>query len=361
LFDGRTGAIKLTFNNPAPTDLDGFAQSVAGGDGRVFITTRGLDDRIYGFSTTDGGLLHTIPNPDGRGGNFAAWVAYGSGSVLTSSPSYFDVPLQMGTVGRAYLFDARNGLLQRPLPNPEPNIGDAFGIGASLAVFGNRAVVGADTDDLPGDSNSQTNNQGRVWVFDRLTGQTVFTLENPNPQKPPPQFLSDWFGSNVAADEHAIVVGARFDDTSGIEDSGAVYVFDSATGALRHTLFSPHPGRLGLFGWSVAVTPDGNVLVGELNTAVNGIESAGHAYLFDGMTGSLLLDIPNPEAGRAGGFGASVAATEQGIFVSAPSASAVFVFEGIPEPSSLILGMTLLVFVVGILVGESRKRRAPRL
>jgi outer membrane protein assembly factor BamB len=358
LFDGRTGALKLTFNNPAPVDLDDFGTALAGGDGRVFIATDGLDDRIYGFSTSDGSLLHTISSPDGRGGNFAAAVAYGSGSVLTSAPSY-TIPFGMQSVGRAYLFDAASGLLQRPLPNPEPKTGDAFGIGDSLALFANRALIGAYLDDLPGDSNPQTDNQGRVWVFDRVTGQTVFTLENPNPQKPPPGFLSDAFGRNVAANEYVTVVGAHFDDSSGVDESGTVYVFDSDTGSLRHTLFSPQPESLGGFGLSVALTPGGDVLVGASSTSVDGILPAGHVYLFDGMTGSLLLDIPNPEPGRLGPFGGSVAATADRIFVSLPSAPAVYVYEGIPEPSSLVLGITILVFLLGTVVVQGRKRRAP--
>jgi outer membrane protein assembly factor BamB len=337
----------LTFNNPAPADLDDFAPALAGGDGRVFIATHGLDDRIYAFSTTDGGLLHTISNPDGQGGNFATWVAYGSGSVLTSSPAYFDPGLQMDIVGRAYLFDARNGLLQRPLPNPEPKAGDAFGSGKSLAVFGNRAVVGADTDDLPGDTQPDGDNPGRVWVFDRLTGQTVFTLENPNPQKSPPNFFSDWFGSRIAASDEVIAVGALFDHTSGIEDSGTVYIFDSETGVLRHTLFGPQSERNGRFGETIAITPDGNVLVGAWNTTILGEQATGHAYLFDGMTGDLLLDIRNPELEQFGAFGVSVAATEQLVFVGAPAAGAVYVFEGIPEPSALALAGTVLAVVLG--------------
>jgi hypothetical protein len=212
-----------------------------------------------------------------------------------------------------------------------------------LAVFGNRAVVGAEGDDLPGDNHPDGDNPGRVWVFDRLTGHTVFTLENPNPQ-PRPNF-SDSFGHRVAASEHVIVVGAAFDDTAGFENAGTVYVFDSDTGALRHTLFSPQPQPFGGFSQGIAVTTDGNVIVGDWNTTVNGVPSAGHVYLFDGTTGSMLLNIPNPEPGRFGPFGVSVADLDGRIVVGAPAAGSVYVFEGIPEPTSLALAG--VAFVMG--------------
>jgi outer membrane protein assembly factor BamB len=339
LFDGQTGALKLTFNNPMPTDLDRFAESVAGGDGRVFLATGGLDDRVYAYSTSDGRLLHTIPSPDGRSTNFASNVAYGAGSVLVSSPSFSGMPFVAQSIGQAYLFDGATGLMQRPLPNPEPKASDIFSHGESLAVFGNRAVVGAVLDDLPGDTRPDGDNPGRVWVFDRLTGDPVFTLENPNPESP---FLSDSFGSSAAANDHAIVVGAMFDHTSGVQDSGTVYVFDSITGLLRHTLFSPQPERLGGFGESVAVTSDGNILTGAWVTDADGIARAGHTYLFDGETGEMLLDIAHPDPRP---FAWSIAAEQNRIFVGAPATGTVYVLESIPEPSSLALAG--VAFVMG--------------
>jgi hypothetical protein len=75
---------------------------------------------------------------------------------------------------------------------------------------------------------------------------------------------------------------------------------------------------------------------------------AGAAYLFDGLTGSLLLDIPNPDPARFPGFGASFAATSDRIFVGAPFDETVLVFESIPEPSTLYLTGSILtaIFVV---------------
>jgi outer membrane protein assembly factor BamB len=364
LFDGQTGKLKWTFNNPDPTNQDVFGHAVTGGDGRVFISTSGLESRVYGFDVKSGQLLHAIYDPDGHGDTFGTGATYGNGSLLVGSPAY-SPNLQMRSVGRAYLFDGATGDLQRTLPNPEPKATDIFGSGFGMAVFDNRAIVGAQLDDLSDDQRPDGENVGRVWVFDRTTGQTVFTLENPNPQTPLPLNLPDSFGRSVAANDQIIVVGADDDDTSGINGSGTVYVFDSDTGALRHTLFSPQLEDNGTFGSSVAVTREGNIVVGAWNVSVDGIPGAGHAYLFDGVSGSLLLDLTNPEPDRFEGFGWAVAAADGRIFVATgdadpngfTNAGAAYVFEGIPEPNSMALAVTGLVFVIVVVRTRIKWRR----
>jgi outer membrane protein assembly factor BamB len=357
LFDGQNGQLKLTFNNPEPANQDDFGEALTGGDGRVFITTNGIIDRIYAFSADTGEPLYTAYHPDGpRGGSFGNSLAYGHGGLLVSNPSH-SVPFD--TVGLVYLLDASTGQIVRPIENPEPKAGDLFGIGPSLAIFGNRAVVGAEVDDLPGDDRPDGDNPGRVWVFDRLSGQTAFVLDNPNPSKGPPFFFSDSFGFTVAANEHVIAVGAQEDDTSGISDSGTVYVFDGATGALRHTLFGPHLELDSQFGRSISVTPAGNVLVGA-RTTVDEIPRAGHAYLFDGLTGNLLLDIPHPEATPSAAFGWSVAAIDDSRLVVGDFLGGVYVIEGIPEPASLTLAIGTFIALAAIYWARALKGRVQR-
>jgi outer membrane protein assembly factor BamB len=361
LFDGKTGGLKLTFDNPEPGNNDVFARALTGGDGRVFISTSGLDHRLYAYSAITGKLSYTLLEQDifGRG------PAYGKGSLLVANPSYH---LPFDTVGRAYLFDAETGQLQRTIPNPEPKAADSFGGGIMpLAVFGDRVAVGADLDDLPDDTRPDGDNPGRVWVFDRITGDPLLTLENPNPAKPAPLFLSDAFGDSLAANEQFIVVGAINEDASGVANSGAVYVFRSDTGALVNTLYSPVLESSADFGRSLAITAEGTVLVGAWNTTVNGIDGAGHVYLFDGVTGSLLLDIPNPDPTEFSAFGWSVAALDDRIVVGARSANSdglsfvgsVYVIEGIPEPGSLALAISVLILLASVCgIRRFRKRAA---
>jgi outer membrane protein assembly factor BamB len=320
LFDGSTAQLKWTFENPDPMDQDRFAPAITGGDGRIFISTIGLVERVYAFDVMSGAAVATIANPVPNN-NFGTGLEYGDGHLLVSAPG-FSIP-GSNAVGRAYLFEAGTGQLNRPIPNPEPKAGDGFGSGISLAIVGDRAIVGAMGDDLPEDTQPDGDNPGRVWVFDRATGQSRFTFENPNANNQlAPFFLSDRFGRSVAAGANLIAVGAVEDSSSGVAQSGTVYVFDIETGALRHTLFSPQLEAGGGFGRSLAVTAEGDVLVGAWSTSVNGIDDAGHVYLFDGESGNLVLDIPHPEPTRGDGFGWSVAAGGGRILVGAPNGDA---------------------------------------
>jgi hypothetical protein len=160
----------------------------------------------------------------------------------------------------------------------------------------------------------------------------------------------------VAANEHVIAVGAHNDDTSGVAASGTVYVFDSKTGVLRHTLLSPQLEFDGHFGETLAVTPAGNVLVGAWSNDVSGIESAGHAYLFDGLTGNLLLDLANPQPSASAAFGWRVAAIDNRLVVGDfASTEGIYVFESLPEPSSVVLMASLLL--VGAALHQVRRLR----
>jgi hypothetical protein len=52
LFDGQSGNLNQTFNLPEPMREDLFASSLAGGDGRVFISARGVPSRVYAFDAS---------------------------------------------------------------------------------------------------------------------------------------------------------------------------------------------------------------------------------------------------------------------------------------------------------------------
>jgi outer membrane protein assembly factor BamB len=350
LFDGQTGQLLHTFNDPRPSSQNRFAESIVGGDGQVFIGTIGNPESVYVFSAATGQLLRTIPSVTASSNNFGDSLAYDNGNLLVAEPSF------MNATGRAHLFDASTGQLLRSLPNPEPKDSDLFAGGTSSVGFvGNKIVVGALLDDLPGDSDPSGDNPGRAWVFDRESGATLLTLENPRADNQlPPFFFSDSFGRTVAAGSGMIVVGSNNESTGGPLESGTVFVFDAESGALRHTLLSPVPEFKGEFGRAVAVTPWGGVLVGSYGESVDGLVSAGNVYLFDGATGDLLLDLANPEPKQGAAFGWSVWANEDRILVGAVAGNSaevsgsgvVYVFEGIPEPGAVVMAVIAAIVVM---------------
>jgi outer membrane protein assembly factor BamB len=205
LFDGQTGKLSFTLNNPQPQNNDSYAASLAGGDGRAFVSTTGVSDRVYAYSTSTGELLQTINKPLEQNISFGRALAYGEGRLLVSDPAFSGSPFIAQGIGEAYLFDAASGQLERALPNSDPHEFDLFGSGLSLAISGNRAFIGAELDGPDDRVNS-----GRVWVFDRSSGNVLFTLENPNPEST----FFDSFGFSIAANQEVIAVGSVKDSTA---------------------------------------------------------------------------------------------------------------------------------------------------
>src|SRR5438094_807640 len=192
------------------------------------------------------------------------------------------------------------------LLDPTPAENDFFGSAVTLA--GGNLLVGARFDDTAA-SDAGAAGAGAAYLFDARTGALVQTLANPTPAD------YDLFGDAVAAAGAIAVVGAPFDDTTK-PNAGSAYVFDTATGALLHTLQAPHPREGDLFGSAVAAS-DTMILVGapfDDTVAAN----AGAAHLFDASTGALLHTFLNPRANPDGRFGSAVAIAGSAVLIGAP-------------------------------------------
>ena len=137
-------------------------------------------------------------------------------------------------------------------------------------------------------------------------------LASPNSQ------ASGFFGYSVAISGATVVVGAYNEAVGTAAGAGHAYVFDAISGGLVSTLISPNPQYLGSFGFSVAVSGT-TVVVGAFGEAVGTAQLAGHAYVFDATTGGLISTLisPNPEA--YGQFGNSVAISGTTVVVGAPN------------------------------------------
>jgi hypothetical protein len=155
-----------------------------------------------------------------------------------------------------------------------------------------------------------------VYVFDTRTGGVISTLTSPSAQ-----LYAGGFGQSVATDGSIVVVGAPIEDASGLTRAGHSYLFDGATGTLISTLTSPNAQIEGEFGHSVALS--GNVVV--VSTPFeesNGFSKAGRAYVFNATTGSLIYALASPDAATFGLFGASVSTNDNQVVVGAEGESA---------------------------------------
>jgi outer membrane protein assembly factor BamB len=221
------------------------------------------------------------PTPTGGDefGSFGA-VALDGNYVLVGAR--FD-DTQGFSVGQAHLFDAATGNLVRTFDDPTPTRQDYFG--NSVALDGNQVLIGANRDDTQG------NDVGQAYLFDAASGDLLQVFNDPTPTD------GDWFGRSVAIDDGRVLIGARHDDTRGL-DAGQAHLFDVATGNLLHTFNDPTPTGQGFFGhW---VTLDGNYV---LVSAVGGNE----AHLFDAATGHLLRTFTSPGPGSPDRFAIAVA------------------------------------------------------
>lgn len=176
---------------------------------------------------------------------------------------------------------------------------DRFGV--SVAINGRIAVIGADRGENVEDS-------GAVYIFDLRTRQQLFRLV------PDDASRFDFFGTSVAVEGDIVVIGATDDDEFGAS-SGAVYIFDAATGKQVHKLVPELGTEFAYFGNSVGIC-DSKVVIGARGDTLHGFRT-GKAYIFDANTGEQLLEIIPDDSQRGQSFGQSVAINKTVVVVGA--------------------------------------------
>jgi hypothetical protein len=229
---------------------------------------------------------------------------------------------------------------------------DNFGNSVALSADGNTLAVGAYGEDSNaiGVNGNQAGNSspasGAVYVFSRSGStwvqQAYVKASNTG--------ADDYFGENVAlsADGNTLAVGARYEDSNanGIggnqtnnsaSNAGAVYVYSRSGTTWSPQAYVKASNTEGgdFFGWSVALSADGNTLaVGATNensnaTGIGGDQTnnsasqSGAVYVFSrsGSTWSQQAYVKASNTGAFDSFGASVALSADGntLAVGAPS------------------------------------------
>ena len=411
------GDILQVFRLPEiPDDPFNVTGCVAVGD-KVVIGAQAADagsvvdaGAAFVFDASTGDLLHVIQNPTLRSyESFTENMAMADEQtvLISASNAGFNQPGDLHMSGAAYLFDVTTGELLMSFQRPTPAYQAYFG--RSVAAANDRVLIGASGDPTGGDK------AGAAYLFDMTTGDLLKTYLNPTPGG---TGVPDYFGANVALAGDKVVIGARYEDTAGLTDAGAVYVFDGSTGALLQTIVSPAPHESINFGSGIA--PFGsNILVddgrfssetpetihlfdpatGELiqtffdpgvegytytylgsaaklgsNTVMAKISSfsfdptsrVGAICLFDADTGELLDKIFDPESVEQGLFPSGLATMGSDILAGASDRQTVYLLEGItvvPEPGTLVLlasgGLGLLLGAVWSRAKKQRNRQKP--
>ena len=175
-----------------------------------------------------------------------------------------------------------------------------------VAIAGDFVVVGA-----PASSTTYTYLSGSAYVF-RTTdgGATYVEVAKLTNSDPPP---NDNFGSSVAIDGNAIVVGVSYDNDGG-SSCGSAYVFRTTDGGATYVEIAKLKASeiicaSDYFGGSVAIS-GGTVVVGAHQDDDDGSMS-GSAYVFrtadGGATYAQVAKLTASDAASDDRFGASVA------------------------------------------------------
>ncbi|HUS25488.1 MAG TPA: hypothetical protein VM369_11120, partial [Candidatus Binatia bacterium] len=197
----------------------------------------------------------------------------GRSVALEGDTAVVGAPLALGT-GASYVFTRSGAVwtLQQRLRAADAAASDQFGI--SVALSGDTALVGANTDDTASGTDA-----GSAYVFTR--SGSVWSQQQ--------QLLAsdglpnDGFGSSVALSGDTALVGAYLDDTAGGSNAGSATVFtrSGSVWSQQQQLLASGGLANDFFGISVALSGE-TALVGAYQddlvspTRLN----AGSAYVF---------------------------------------------------------------------------------
>lgn len=293
---------KLVADDGAEGDVFGRTVSICGNT--IVVGAWHDDDHgnnsgsAYIFSAASGTELHKLTADDAAPEDWFGASVAASGQITVVGANYDDFAGDAS--GSAYVFDANSGLQVFEFAAPDTAAEDQFGW--SVAVDEDMIAVGAHHDDDGGDGS------GSAYIFDAETVQLLHKLVATDAE------AGDRFGSSVSICAGIAVVGAHFADCTDV-DSGAAYVFDTATAEQKHKFIPDAPAEDDHFGNSVAV--DGNIVVVGAPFDDDMGPDAGAAYVYDGLSGERLSKLYASDAEAGDLFGAAVAIDHSVIVIGA--------------------------------------------
>ena len=276
-----TMALSLSGDSTASLDADGTAVTLNGRNGQAALRLAGL-------------VAYDATGRELRG----RFVLHGEELVL-----------QVEDAGAQYPLVVDPFVQQAELTASDGATGDSFGYSVALSSDGNTALVGAPTHTVNGSV------QGAAYVFANSDGSWSQRAELTASDGA----AGDEFGNSVAlsGDGNTALVGALYHSVNGNADQGSAYTFTNSGGSWSQQaeLTASDGATDRSFGNSVALSGDGNTaLVGAPYNTVNGSYAQGAAYVFANSGGSWSQQQELTASDGAGEdrFGWSVALSSDG-------------------------------------------------
>ena len=194
-------------------------------------------------------------------GNFGASVAISGTTVIVGAPG--ETVSGFSFAGRFYTFSA-SGTLQKTLSSPNQQSSGLFG--ASIGISGTTILVGA-----YGETASGFGGAGHAYTFSSSTGALIKTFSSPNSQS------EGAFGYSVGISGTTILVGA-YDESASSLSTLDTLTFSVPSGTLLKTFTSPDAQSSGEFGNAVAISGT-MAFIGANSEHSSGIIETGRVYV----------------------------------------------------------------------------------
>ena len=276
-------------NGPSGSEFPMFGRNVSICDDYFVTGSHGqttMSGEAYIYQNSTMTLKHTLINPDIAGDPDYDYF----GQYLAISSIYCAVcaPRNHVKAGTVYIYDTVSGELLHTLESPVNNLSSANnGFGSSVDISNNYCVLGVPNAEGDIINGYAVESVGKAFIYDNITGDILHSLDNPNTQDK----WHDRFGFSVAISDTYCVIGAPYGTASSGEDEGLLWVFNTVTGELMHTVEYPGSELPHLFGRYIAIHDDYCITNLDRSDSEGYLPSA--AYVFNLLTGDTVQIIPD--------------------------------------------------------------------
>lgn len=230
----------------------------------------------------------------------------GNGKLLTSdavgnaSWQSQNAANQVGAVGFGSWGDCSMNGISEYNPVTDTGVAAKDGFGASVAMSGNFAIVGA-----PGVGLVR---KGYAAIFQFNGSNWVETQRLTDPGST----ANDNFGNSVAMSGNFAIVGAATDNVGANANQGAAFIFqfNGNSWVFMQKITDPGGAASDFFGFSVALSGS-DAIVGSVvdDIGANADQGSASVFHFDGNNWVFVQKITDPAGSAGDDFGASVAAS----------------------------------------------------